>query len=127
MTEPGALVLWSPSCLAARGRDPSPAPASADPRLVRISFVVRSVCQTVWEVETKEEVLKLNRKDLNSAELETVRVCRNPTKVISANGEVQTNGEGTVYVKDFVIRDSTVPRRYTAKFCRLDNSARIFL
>ena len=42
----------------------------------------------------------LTRKDLNSAELETVRVSRNLTTVITANGEVQTNENATVYVYD---------------------------
>ena len=42
----------------------------------------------------------LSRKDLNPAQLETVRVSRNPTKVITYNREVQTNKESTVYVKD---------------------------
>ena len=42
----------------------------------------------------------LTRKDLNSAELETVRVSSNPTTVITANGEVHTNEEATVYVHD---------------------------
>ena len=42
----------------------------------------------------------LSRKDLNSAELETFRVSRNPTTVITANGEVQTNEEATLYVYD---------------------------
>ena len=41
-----------------------------------------------------------SRKDLNSAELETVRVSRNPTTVLTANGEVPTNEEATVYVHD---------------------------
>ena len=41
----------------------------------------------------------LSRKDLNSAELETVRVSRNSTAVKTAGGEVQTNEEATVYVK----------------------------
>ena len=40
----------------------------------------------------------LSRKDLNSAELETVRA--SPATVITANGEVQTNKEATVYVYD---------------------------
>ena len=43
----------------------------------------------------------LSRKDLDAAELETVRVSRTTTKVITANGEVHTNEEATVYVKDF--------------------------
>ena len=32
----------------------------------------------------------LPKKDLNSAELETVRVSKSPTTVVTANGEVQT-------------------------------------
>ena len=40
-----------------------------------------------------------SRKDLNSAELETVTTSRCPTTVITANGEVQTHEEATVYVK----------------------------
>ena len=42
----------------------------------------------------------LSRNDLNLAELETVRVSRTPTKVITANGEVQTNEEATENVHD---------------------------
>ena len=41
-----------------------------------------------------------SRQDLNSAEMETVRVSRIPTTVITANEGVQTNEEWTVYVKD---------------------------
>ena len=43
----------------------------------------------------------LSRKDLNSAELETVRESRNPTTVLTASGEVEANEEAAVYVKDF--------------------------
>ena len=42
----------------------------------------------------------LSRKDLNSAELETVRFSESPTTVVAANGEVQTEEEATVYVKE---------------------------
>ena len=38
-------------------------------------------------------------KDLNSAELATMRTSGNPTTVMTANGEVQTREEATVYVK----------------------------
>ena len=41
----------------------------------------------------------LSRKDLNSAELETVRISESPTTVVTANGEVLTKEEATVYVK----------------------------
>ena len=42
----------------------------------------------------------ISKKDLNSAELETVTTSRSSMTVITANGEVQTNEEGTVYVKE---------------------------
>ena len=35
----------------------------------------------------------LTRKDLNSAELDTVNVSRNPTTVVTANGEVLTKNK----------------------------------
>ena len=41
----------------------------------------------------------VSKKDLNSAELETMRTSRSPTTVMTANGEVQTREEATVYVK----------------------------
>ena len=45
----------------------------------------------------------ISKKDLNSAEVETVTTSRSPTTVITANGEVQTNEEATVYVKELSI------------------------
>ena len=42
----------------------------------------------------------LSRKDLNSAELEAVKVSKSPTTDVAANGEVQTNEEATVHVKE---------------------------
>ena len=41
----------------------------------------------------------VSNKDHNSAELETMRRSRSPTTVMTANGEVQTREESTVYVK----------------------------
>ena len=45
----------------------------------------------------------ISKKDLNSAELETVTTSKSPTTVKTANGEVQTNEEATVYVKELGI------------------------
>ena len=42
----------------------------------------------------------ISKKDLNSAEMETLTTSRSPTTVITANGEVQTHEEATVYVKE---------------------------
>ena len=48
----------------------------------------------------------VSKKDLNFAELETMTISRNPTTVMTANGEVQTREEATVYVKELeFIRD----------------------
>ena len=45
----------------------------------------------------------ISKKDLNSAELETVTTSRSPTAFVTANGEVQTHEEATVYVKELDI------------------------
>ena len=43
----------------------------------------------------------VSRKDLNSAELETVRTStKSPKTVVTANGEVLTKEEATVYVRE---------------------------
>ena len=42
----------------------------------------------------------VSKKDINSAEMETMRISSNPTTVMTANGEVQTREEATVYVKE---------------------------
>ena len=45
----------------------------------------------------------ISKKDVNSAELETVTKSCSPTIVITANGEVQTHEEAIVYVKELDI------------------------
>ena len=45
----------------------------------------------------------ISKKDLNSAEMDTLKKSRSPTIVITANGEVQTHEEATVYVKELDI------------------------
>ena len=41
-----------------------------------------------------------SKKDLHDAEMETLTKSCSPTTVITANGEVQTHEEATVYVKE---------------------------
>ena len=45
----------------------------------------------------------ISKQDLNSAELETLTTSCSPTTFMTANGEVQTHEEATVYVKEFDI------------------------
>ena len=42
----------------------------------------------------------VSRKDLNSAELDAVKVSEHPTTVVTANGEVLPKEEATVYVTE---------------------------
>ena len=60
-------------------------------------------------VDSGASMHMLSRKDLNSAELHTVKVSESPTTVVTADGEVQTKEEPTVSVKEldlFVTRRS---------------------
>ena len=65
----------------------------------------------------------LSKKNLSLAEMDTLQRSRNPTTVVTANGEVQTNREAQVYVHDldlFVtvqLRDETPAVRSLGKFC----------
>ena len=45
----------------------------------------------------------ISKKDLNDAQMDTLTKSCSPTTVITANGEVQTNEEATVYVKELDI------------------------
>ena len=54
-------------------------------------------------VDSGASMHMISKKDVNSAEMETVTTSRSPMTVITANGEVQTNEEATVYVKELDI------------------------
>ena len=51
-------------------------------------------------VDSGASMLMVGKKDLNKADLETVRMSKNPIMVVTANGEVQTKEEATVYVRE---------------------------
>ena len=57
-------------------------------------------------VESGASMHMVSKKDLISAKLETMRISRNPTTVMTTNGEVQTGKEATEYVKqlDFFVK-----------------------
>ena len=56
-----------------------------------------------YVVDSGESMHMISKKDLNSAEMDTMTTSRSPTTVITANGEVQTHEEATVYVKELDI------------------------
>ena len=53
-----------------------------------------------FPVDWGASVHMVSKRDLNSAELETMRTSRSPTTVMTANDEVQTIEEATVFVKE---------------------------
>ena len=58
--------------------------------------------ETEFVVDSGAGMHMVSKKGLNSAELETVKISKNPTTVMTANGEVQTREEATVFVKELV-------------------------
>ena len=54
-------------------------------------------------VDSGASIHMISKKDLNSAELETVTTSRSPTTVATVNGEVQTNEKAKVSVKEMDI------------------------
>ena len=51
-------------------------------------------------VDSAASMHMVSKKDLNFAELETVRISKSPTTVVTAKGEVLTKQEATVYVRE---------------------------
>ena len=54
-------------------------------------------------VDSGASMLMISKKDLSDAEMDTLTKSCSPTIVITANGEVQTHEEATVYVKELDI------------------------
>ena len=53
-----------------------------------------------FEVDSVASMHMVSKRDVNSAELYTMGTSRSPTTVMTANGEVQTREEATVFVKE---------------------------
>ena len=53
-----------------------------------------------FSVDSGASMHMVSKKDLNRAELETVRISKSPTMVMTANGEVLAKEEATVYVRE---------------------------
>ena len=68
----------------------------------------------------------ISKRDLDSAEFETMRISRSPTTVMTANGEVQTREEATEDVKELDFFVTVMFLEETpAVLSLLGNSARI--
>ena len=76
-------------------------------------------------VDSGASMHMVSKKDLNSAELETMRTSRSPTTVMTANGEVQTREEATVYVKQLEVFVKVMFLEETPAVLFLGNSVRV--
>ena len=59
--------------------------------------------RTEFVVDSGASMHMISKKDLNSFALEILTTSRSPTTVITANGQVLTHKEATVYVKELDI------------------------
>ena len=78
--------------------------------------------ESEFVVDSGASMHMVSRKDLNSAQLETVRASKSPTTVVTANGEVQTKGEATVYIREL---DLFATVCFSKMFFHSENSAKI--
>ena len=62
-----------------------------------------SIQMKTFFVDSGSSMHMMSKTDLSPEELETVKVPRRPSTVITANGSIDTNEEVTVYVKDLDI------------------------
>ena len=67
----------------------------------------------------------VSKKDLTSAELETMRISRSPTTMMTANGEVQTREEATEHVKELDLFVTGMLLEDTPAVLSLGSSVRI--
>ena len=74
-------------------------------------------------VDSGASMHMINKKDLNSAELETMTTSGSPMTVCAANGEVQTNEEATVFVRKFDIFLTINSSRIRQQFYRWESFA----
>ena len=66
----------------------------------------------------------ISRKDLTDAEMDTLTKSCSPTIVITANGEVQTHEEATVYVEELdIFLTMKVLEKTRQQYCRLESFA----
>ena len=85
---------------------------------------VLPAASTKFVVDSGASMHMVIKKDRNSAELETMMTSRNPTTVMTANGEVQTREEATVYVKQLDLFIKVMILEETSAVLSLGNSVR---
>ena len=75
-------------------------------------------------VDSGASMHMVSEKDLDSVELETMRATRSRTTVMTANGEVRTNKEATVFVKQLDLFVTVMLLQETPQCTHWRNSAK---
>ena len=68
-----------------------------------VRYQILNLTEREFVVDSGASMHMISKKDLNSAEMDTLTKSCSPTIVITANGEVQTHEEATVHVKELDI------------------------
>ena len=71
--------------------------------LRKIGAFPHQILNREFVVDSGASMHMISKKDLRDAEMDTLTKSCSPTIVITANGEVQTHEEATVYVKELDI------------------------
>ena len=74
-------------------------------------------------VDSGASMHMISKKDLSDPEMDTLTKSCSPTIVITANGEVQTHEEATVYVKEMDIFLTMKVTRIRQQYYRLESFA----
>ena len=92
---------------------------------ILLTFWNRCLLASTLKPEEREFVVDsgasmhmISKKDLSDAEMDTLTKSCSPTIVITANGEVQTHEEATVYVKELDILDNEKSSKTLQQYCR---------
>ena len=75
-------------------------------------------------VDSGASMHMVSKKDLNKTELETVKISKNPIMVVTANDEVPTKEEATVFVRELDLFVTVMLREIHRQFFHLENSAK---
>ena len=69
-------------------------------RMGTLRCVNKRAREREFEVDSEAGMHLVSKRDPDFAELETVKISKSPTTVMTANGQVQSREEATVYVKE---------------------------
>ena len=92
---------------------------------VRLAASTKEPEETEFAMDSGASMHMVSKRDLNSAELEPVRVSKSPTTVVTASGDVPTKEEATVHVRELDLFVTECFLKIHRQFFHSENSAKI--